>query len=71
MGEESAEQDDLVQSVVDDLRKKGRRDRHHQTTGRECVSGVVTGKRGRRIPLLERRSCLSSSRSSRNTSELE
>lgn len=32
-GEKSGEEDNLVQSVVDDLRKKGRRERHHQTTG--------------------------------------
>lgn len=29
----SGEEDNLVQSVVDDLRKKGRRERHHQRTG--------------------------------------
>lgn len=32
-GEKSGEEDNLVQSVVDDLRKKGRRERHHQTAG--------------------------------------
>lgn len=41
--EKSGEEDNLVQSVVDDLRKKGRRERHHQRTGSERVregSGV-------------------------------
>lgn len=67
-GEKSGEEDNLVQSVVDDLRKRGRQERHHQTTGGERERGVVTGERGREIPLLERRSQLSSA-SSRNASE--
>ncbi|KAK5873758.1 hypothetical protein PBY51_018770 [Eleginops maclovinus] len=68
-GEKSGEVDNLVQSVVDDLRKKkGRGERHHQATGRESRRGVVTGESEKKNPLPERRSRLSSA-SSRNASE--
>lgn len=67
--EMSGEEDNLVQSVVDDLRKNGEKretssdNRGGEGGGRE--RGVVTGERGRTIPLPDRRSRLSSA-SSRN-----
>lgn len=68
--ERSGEVDNLVQSVVDDLReKKGEeRDIIREQGGRESERGVVSGEKRRKIPLLERRSRLSAV-SSRNASQ--
>lgn len=67
--EKSGEEDNLVQSVVDDLRKKReKRETSSDNRERESERGVVSGETGRKIPLLERRSRLSSV-SSRNASQ--
>lgn len=62
--EMSGEEDNLVQSVVDDLRKNGeKRETSSDNRGGEGGGGrergVVTGERGRTIPLPDRRSRLS------------
>lgn len=63
--EMSGEEDNLVQSVVDDLRKNGEKretssdNRGGERGGGGGEKGVVTGERGRTIPLPDRRSlCL-------------
>lgn len=73
--EMSGEEDNLVQSVVDDLRKNGeKRETSSDNRGGEREGGgekgVVTGERGRTIPLPDRRSRLSSA-SSRNVPRQE